>query len=334
MRSYSTSFFMALAAVLMVIGGHRVALADDMDFGNLEAEQVKKGAPTLEEGKASTAVGGEDGQVTGTSGYSGTAGAWNAFKRNLGFGYFNYANMTASEVNRGKGFLETYNYLSMEYRLGRGEKVFFRPAFLFQSSGEDLRGVKQDSKFAWSDVYFGYASYNLPWLPFEMDYKSEFRVYLPTSDTSQNEGMIARLRGDMKAYYPLSGRTTFLLWFKPDYFVQRRTAKLNARGYPTGTRDYGYELSANLYYQMRGGIFGLGSSLQHEQYWTNDSVVENVSVYRREDVSAQVFVGINAYGLLTHIGIDQTRNVSAPRDEFVALRDTETQYFARSYYRF
>lgn len=302
------------------------AWADDMDFGSVEPEQLQKGAPSLEEGSAATSA--------GTSSVSFGSDKWSQFKRNLGVGFFNYSNVVASEVNRGKGYLESYNYLSFEYRIGRGEKFFVRPAFLFQTSGEDLRGNRADSKFSWSDLYFGYASYNLPWLPFEMDYKSEFRVYVPTSETSQNSGMIARLRGDMKAYYPLTNRLTFLLWFKPDYFIQRRTAYVTDRGYANGTKDYGYELSANLYYQLRGGVFGFGGAVQHEQFWTHSSEIENIDIYRREDVSAQAFVGINAYGLLTHVGVDQTRNVSAPRDSLVAFRDTETQYFARSYYRF
>jgi hypothetical protein len=325
----------SVSILITILGGH-VAFADDMDFGGVEPEQVKKGAPSLEDAPAPSQTGVTDSTSTtsiGSSSVSRSSSKWSEFKRNLGFGFFNYSNVVASEVNRGKGYLSTYNYLSMEYRLGRGEKIFFRPAFLFNSEGQNLRNQNSSSEFAWSDAYFGYASYNLPWLPFEMDYKSEFRVYIPTSENAQNSGMIARLRGDLKAHYPLTSRLTFLLWFKPDYFIQRRTAYSNGR-YVNGTKDYGYELSANLYYQLRGEVWGLGSSIQHEQFWTHASETENLTVYRREDISAQVFVGVNAFGFFTHVGVDQTRNVSSPRDSLVALRDTETQYFARSYYRF
>ncbi len=334
---------MSLVLLLMtVLGFENVAFADDMDFGNLEAEQVKKGALPLEaekpleviptysldpEAPATTAV--------NTTAISTGKSKWSEIKRNMGAGFFQYATVVASEVNRGKGNLDTYNYLTLEYRTGKGEKVFFRPAFLFQSSGQDLRGTNMPSKFAWSDVYLGYSSYSIPWLPFNMDYKTEVRLYLPTSETSQNEGMIARLRGDLKAHYPLSNRLTFLLWFKPDYFFQRRTVKMSTNGnFVNGTRDYGYELSANLFYLFRGGVFGYGGSIGHEQSWSHESVVERVSVFRREDVSIQAFVGVNAFGFLTHIGVDQTRNVSRPSGPLVGLTDTETQYFARTYYRF
>lgn len=320
------------------------AFADDMDFGGLKPEEIAEPSAPRDAPKSLnwTPPTSESASGDGTLGTSAASistsrapkSKWSEIRRNIGVGYFNYATVDTSEVNRGKGQLTTYNYLTLEYRTGRGEKVFFRPAFLLDSAGEDLRGTQSDSRLVWSDVYFGYSSYNIPWLPFNMDYKSEVRLYLPTSETSKNEGMIARLRGDMKAHYPLTNRLTFLLWFKPDYFFQRLTAKTNARGFANGTRHYGYDLSANIYYQLRGGVFGFGSSVAHEQTWTNESAIERLEVFRREDVAAQVFVGVNAAGFFSHIGVEQSRNVSRPRDAFVGFRDTEMQYFARSYYRF
>lgn len=310
----------------LLLGGAK-AFADDMDFGNIEAEQIRKGAPSLGEGAGPAA------ENTSTLSFGG-ASKWKEIKRNIGVGFFNYSNVRVAEINRGNGQLQSYNYPTFEYRTGRGEKVFVRPAFLLNSTGQSNTGEAYDSKLEWSDLYFGYSSYNIPWLPFEMDYKSEIRVYLPTSDSSRNEGMIARIRGDLKAHYPLTSRLTFLLWFKPEYFVQTRTAKLNDRGYARGTRDYGYELSANLYYQMRGGTWGLGGAVQHSQDWMHASVAENLNTFYYEDVSAQAFIGVNAFGFLSHIGAEQKRSVARPRDQFVAFRDTEMQYFARTYYRF
>jgi hypothetical protein len=124
-----------------------------------------------------------------------------------------------------------------------------------------------------------------------------------------------------------------LLWFKPDYFIQSRTAYQNGR-FVNGTRNYGYELSANLFYQMRGGVFGVGGSVGHAQSWANASVVEQISVFRREEVQAQAFVGINAFGFLSHIGVQQGHDVARPRYDVAALNDNELQYFARTYYRF
>lgn len=323
----------------MMLIGTSSAYGDDMDFGSLEAEQVKKGAPSLEEDPKPTTTLGGAADATGTSTVR-SGGKWSEIKRNIGVGFFSYLTMEASEVNRSKGQLDAYNYPTFEYRTGRGEKLFFRPAFMLYTAGEDLRGTKTDSRFQWSDAFFGYASNSIPWLPFEMDYKSEIRVYVPTSDSSRDEGMIARIRGDLKAHYPLTNRLTFLLWFKPDYFIQTRTAKYlpprtpNERPLVRGTRDYGYELSANLYYQMRGGVFGLGGSVQHEQNWVHASVAENIPVFYYEDVSAQVFLGVNAFGFLSHIGVEQKRDVARPRNQFVAFNDNEMQYFARTYYRF
>lgn len=338
------SKFLLQAFIAAAVFAPFTAFADDMDFGGLKPEEIGEPSAPSDAPKPSLNWPPPPSETTSAESGLGTSAAsistsrapkskWSEIRRNIGVGYFNYATVDTSEVNRSKGQLTTYNYLTLEYRTGRGEKVFFRPAFLLDSAGEDLRGAKQESRLTWSDVYFGYSSYNIPWLPFNMDYKSEVRLYLPTSDTSQNEGMIARLRGDMKAHYPLTNRLTFLLWFKPDYFFQRLTVK-NVRGFANGTRHYGYDLSANIYYQMRGGVFGFGSSVAHEQSWTHASEIERTDVFRREDVAAQVFFGINAAGFFSHIGVEQSRNVSRPRDTFVGFRDTEMQYFARSYYRF
>lgn len=323
---------------------HSAAFADDMDFGNLEAEQLKKDGATLEEGKPTSVAPEVEATTTDAStntspeavaktGAKKRGTSWKEIRRNFGAGFFQWANAAADEWNRSRGNITSYNYMSLEYRTGRGEKVFVRPAFLAQTSGQDLRGNNLPGTFAWHDVYLGYSSYNIPWMPFEMDYKSEVRVYLPTGTTSQNEGMIARIRGDLKAHYPLTNRLTFLLWFKPDYYIQSRTAYQNGR-YVNGTRDYGYELSANLFYQLRGGVWGFGGAVQHEQSWAHASVVEQINVFRREEVSAQIFVGFNAFGLLSHIGINQAHDVARPRNGIVAFNDTETEYFARTYYRF
>lgn len=279
--------------------------------------------------EASVSVTGEGASTLKTSKKS----SWSEAKRNISTGFFNFSSVKANEVNRGYGKLESYNYLSLEYRLGRGEKVFYRPAFLFNFAGSDARNREVPSKFEWSDGYFGYVNYNLPWLPFAMDYKTEIRAYIPTSEFSQKAGMIGRLRGDLKAFAPLTSRSIFFLWFKPDYYIQSKTATADDRGFARGNRNFGYELSANYYYTMNR-MLGLGSALGHEQYWTHASAAEGLDVIRSEDLFVSGFLGVSYRGLLTHIGFEQTRSLSRPRNSFELLRDSETQYFARSYYRF
>ncbi|MBK7892510.1 MAG: hypothetical protein IPJ84_17185 [Bdellovibrionales bacterium] len=315
------SFRFVASAAMVIIGAFTVhAEADDMEFGPSEKTAASPATTGAVSGDATTLR-------------ASPGSTWSAIKRDLSSGFFNFTSIKANEANRGHGSLESYNYLSLEYRLSREEKVFYRPAFLFNFGGSDLRDRDVASKFEWSDGYFGYSSYALPWLPFEMDYKTEIRAYLPTSEISQKNGMISRLRGDLKGYVPLTTRSTFLLWFKPDYFIQSRTASTNDRGFAQGNKHFGYDLSANYYYNATRAI-GFGAAVGHEQYWTHASAAENLDVYRTENLNLSAFVGFSYVGFLTHIGFDQSRNIARPRDSFELVRDTETQYFARSYYRF
>ena len=317
MRSFR---FVAVVAVAMIGAFSGRAEADDMEFGPSEETTT---APAL-----TSSVAGDATTLRASRGST-----WDGIKKDLSSGFFNFTSIKANEANRGHGSLESYNYLSLEYRLSRAEKVFYRPAFLFNFGGSDLRDRDVASKFEWSDGYFGYSSYDLPWLPFEMDYKTEIRAYLPTSEISQKNGMIGRLRGDLKGYVPLTTRSTFLLWFKPDYFIQSRTASTNDRGFAQTNKHFGYDLSANYYYNASRAL-GIGAAVGHEQYWTHASAAENLDVYRTENLNLSAFIGIGYKGLLTHLGFDQSRNIARPRDSFEFVRDTETQYFARSYYRF
>ncbi len=343
------TFKFLLIAALVVIGAFAAQVrADDMDFGAAEpfaepsavttgpagpiAETQKAGNPTPA-GQAAAQAAFDSSAVESSTLRTSRGSIWDGIKKNLGSSYFNYARIKANEANRGHGALDSYNYLSLEYRMSRQEKIFFRPAFLFNFGGSDLRDRNVPSKFEWADAYFGYSSYALPWLPFDMDYKTELRAYLPTSEISQKTGMIGRLRGDLKGYVPLTKRSTFLLWFKPDYYLQSRTGSLNDRGIPQGNKHYGYELSANYYYNATRAV-GLGGAVGHEQYWTHAVPIENREVYRTEELFLSAFLGVSVNGFLVHLGAEQSRNIARPRDSFEFARDTELEYFARTNYRF
>lgn len=258
---------------------------------------------------------------------------WSEFKRNIRVMYFNFATNDMRAANENGGRFESYNYFSINYRLSRTERIALRPAFFLNGAGRDFRGQSQESQFSWSDAYFNYTNYALKLLPLDMTYITNVRVYLPTSQMSQDRGMIARIRPYFIATAPITSRLLYAIHFQPDFYFQKRTGFLNERGFPRGNKNYGYETFAELTYRF-GPIFTFGINAGHEQMWTHSMPAENQDVFRTENLTASVSLGIMYGGLLTAVGVTQSRDLTRPRNQFSLFRDDESQYFARSFYRF
>jgi hypothetical protein len=324
---------LAFTSILLLTAGLALSCIPRISWaqseGTLESVDVREG--TIRETNSLTpteAVGAESRTRLSGSG-------WSQFKRNLGLRFFNFTSAAMEQVGKDGGRLESYNYFSLQYRLSRTEAVAVRPAFFLNSGGSDYRGRFQESEFEWSDLYINYANYGLRFLPFELDYVANLRLYLPTSEASQTRGMIARIRPYFIVGAPLTSRLTYSIHFQPDFYIQSRTGYANDRGFAAGNRNYGYKVFGELSYRLNR-TFSLVGEMGHDQMWHHSVPVENVAVYQIEEFNVGASVGINWKSLATAIGVTQARNVQRPfnNNNFSLFRDNETQYFARSYYRF
>lgn len=316
---------MVLTLAVMAFSGQALAQSE----GTLEAAELREGAAREALGTTSA----EGVRAESRARFSGSG--WSEFKRNLGLRFFNFTSASMEQVGKDGGRLESYNYFSLQYRLSRTEAIAIRPAFFLNSGGSDFRGRFQESQFEWSDVYINYANYGLRFLPFDLDYVANLRLYLPTSEASQTRGMIARIRPYFIVGAPLTSRLTYSIHFQPDFYIQSRTGYANDRGYANGNRNYGYNLFGELAYRLNR-TFSLVGNLGHNKMWHYSVPVENVAVYQIEEFDVGASVGINWRSLSTAVGVSQSRNVQRPfnNNSFSLFRDNETQYFARSYYRF
>lgn len=320
-----TVFASILALTLALVGSHASAQSE----GTLEAAELRDGA-----GKDALGTTTADGASAESRARISGSG-WSEFKRNLGLRFFNFTSAAMEQVGKDGGRLESYNYFSLQYRLSRTEAIAVRPAFMLNSGGSDYRGRFQESQFEWSDLYINYANYGLRFLPFDLDYVANLRLYLPTSESSQTRGMIARIRPYFIVGAPLTSRMTYSIHFQPDFYIQSRTGYANDRGYANGNRNYGYKVFGELSYRLNR-TFSLVGEMGHEQMWHHSVPVENVAVFQVEEFNVGASVGINWKSLATAVGVTQSRNVQRPfnNNSFSLFRDNETQYFARSYYRF
>ena len=254
-------------------------------------------------------------------------------RRNFNAGYFNFSTAPMKYTNLGGAQVFTYNYLSLEYRLGRQHKISFRPVFLYSFAGTDDRGFYRDESFQWGDAFINYTHYDLFNLPFDFDVTSQLKVYAPTSDSSRNRGMVTRIRPYFIASRVMSPGLSLNLHFQPDYYVNERTAFLNDRGFVNTNRHYGYEAFAEVNYRINR-YFSAAGSFGHDQMWSHVSVSNNRGEFRTEELRGDASISIFYKGLISAVGLSQRHDVLRPRRELQAFNDEETSYYVRSFYRF
>ncbi|HRK08440.1 MAG TPA: hypothetical protein PLZ57_11775 [Pseudobdellovibrionaceae bacterium] len=258
---------------------------------------------------------------------------FNEARRNFSSGFFNFATAPMKYTNLGGGQVFTYNYLSLEYRLGRQQKISFRPVFMYAFAGTDDRGFYRDESFQWGDAFINYTHYDLFNLPFDFDVISQLKVYAPTGNSSRDRGMLTRIRPYFIASRVMAPRWSLNLHFQPDYYINERTSYLNERGFVYTNRHYGYEAFAEVNYRINR-YFAAAGSFGHDQMWSHPSVANGQSEFRNEELRADASVSVFYKGLISAVGVSQKHDVLRPRRGLRVFHDEETSYYVRSFYRF
>ena len=263
---------------------------------------------------------------------------------NIRYGFFNFTSIPMQQANQGSGRFEAYNYLTADYRLSPTRRISLRPVFHWSTGGENLRGEFQAGDVRLGDAYLNYSDSGLVDLPYDIDFKSQLRVYAPTSETSQQSGMIVRLRPWFTATRRITRDFDLSLHFEPDYYFQRRTASYDRSGRIVGNRHYGYESSIELQYRI-SRRFGLGTGIGLDESWSHASPAnyeENVfgrdrlgDAYRNQSANFDLSTSASVGPLFVVLGVSQKRDLIRPRvKEFSLLRESESQYYLLSSYRF
>lgn len=155
--------------------------------------------------------------------------ASDSFRKKWNMTFFSIAsvsNMSFGKKNTAARSFGSYNYLGLNHRLNQDEKVSLRVPFLFNSSGQNEYADHVQQEVKLHDVHVAYSMYDLGYIG-DVDISGNVKLYLPTSQFSQNQEMIAKLR--LEAYFEYAiGRFSSITWaVKPDIFWQSRTAYLN-----------------------------------------------------------------------------------------------------------
>ena len=139
--------------------------------------------------------------------------------------FFQLAAIEAGRLDdNGPASLFMYNFFSFNYKIDDDQRIAVRPVFTVSSPGTDKYNENLTRwKTELDDLYISYSRFNLPDVgPFGS--RMNFRVYLPTSEFSRNNGMITQLHPEYYLETSLGRYWGVELQFKGDYFVNSKRA--------------------------------------------------------------------------------------------------------------
>lgn len=178
------------------------------------------------------------------------------------------------------------SYLSFNYKVNKDLRFGARPAFGYSVEGVNSYGDSVDNKARVRDFSFVMTVYNVAedYLPANITYQIQPRVYLPTSDDSKEQGLISKLRigQEVKWFYQRYSYIRFYL--TPNYYFQRSTTYLsNANPQKPNSlkttaladSEHGVELSYSLNKQ-----FSIKPGLNFIDKWSNESEANGLKRYR------------------------------------------------------
>jgi hypothetical protein len=142
------------------------------------------------------------------------------------FSIASQANMKPGKSTAEDRSIDTYDYFSLNYKLGADAKASLRLPFNYNTAGTDEYAEKQTSNFAMQDIHFVYSNYDLGYFG-DIDLSGKVKVYLPTSKVAQETGLITKIRLEGYADYNFNRTWSVAYIAKPDIYWQSQTASVN-----------------------------------------------------------------------------------------------------------
>lgn len=213
------------------------------------------------------------------------------------------------------------SYLSFNYRVSDDFRISARPSFGYAMQGTTNSGRETNDKARIRDFSFVAAFSNLfeESLPAEWSYRFAPRLYLPTSDGSKEEGMIARLRLEQSLRWNFAKYTELSIYAKPSYYFQRSTAYVPAGSTkPRTTRaadsEHGVELSRSL-----SKMFSIKPALNFVDNWSNASGANNKDTFRSSVLDYRLGLEVRAMKELSFtIGVQREQDLLAQKDDVMS----------------
>lgn len=215
--------------------------------------------------------------------------------------FFSFASATTQQISKGSASVSSYNYLSLNRRLSEDTKFSLRVPFYYNTAGFNKYGDFDKQDVSLSDVHLVYSMYDLGYIG-AIDISGNLKLYLPTSDYSQTQRTIAKIRPEMFFEWAFGRFSSLTYVVKPDYYIQSQTAYFDKT---TRTRDDGSYVtdprhttkiaSVEHYLELdadMGRYWSVKPSIGFTEDWYNKSAAENLPgahlTYARTDLGFEI----------------------------------------------
>lgn len=209
-------------------------------------------------------------------------------KSSFGMAFYSLGGYDDTQFNNPDPSFSMYDaYVSLSWKMPNDIRLAVLPTFGYTTSGNDYQGREATDKFYWRDFSISVAQNNLfeKSLAAEWNLKQKARLYLPTSDGSKEEGMIARLRLEVEARYSLDRYSSIRAYLKPSYYFQRSTSYLSGSKVKASKMidaENGAELnwSLNKYFSLKPGF-------EIKEKWANYSEANSSDLKVQDKVTGE-----------------------------------------------
>ena len=171
------------------------------------------------------------------------------------------------------------SYLAFNYNINPDVRISARPAFGYSTDGVNKYSDKVGDRSRIRDFSFAGSIRNIleNILDDSLSLKFKPRLYLPTSDGSKDQGMIASFLAETELKYYLSRYNSFKFYIKPKYYFQRNTVYLDNSipsrpNYLKQTTMMDSEHGLEFNYDI-SKFFALKPIVAFEESWSNTSSV-------------------------------------------------------------
>lgn len=196
--------------------------------------------------------------------------------------FFSLGGYTDKQFRNADPSMEFFdNYVSLNYKISKDFRISARPAFGYSTAGRNSFGDEVTNKIRTRDFSLVVKFSNLfeDALSAKAEVANAFRLYLPTSESSKDSGMIARLRYELEGRYNFEKFSNFRYYAKPSYYFQRSTVSLDNSNPKKPNQikttskfdiEHGGEFSfdMNKYLAVKPGF-------EIQEKWSNSSEAEN-----------------------------------------------------------
>lgn len=254
------------------------------------------------------------------------------------FSIASVSNMKPGKEEKSNRSVDSYDYLSVNYKIDSVQKASMRLPWYFNTAGNNEYGDEVTSDFALADIHFVYSNYDLGYIG-DVDLSGKVKAYLPTSKQSQNQGLITKIRFEGYADYQITRSLSVAYVAKPDIYWQSRTASLNdtipmyddGSFYVTDPRQTNKQFGLEHYLQFQydiNSMFSVTSKTGFNESWYHTSNVEELDGSHTTALRLGVDVWIRPMrGLSFTLGMSNDTMLNSYRGQDVKIwQPFNTQY--------